>query len=118
MHDLEAAILWLTAPELTFQSGCWRSCCGSPHQPLHIIGRMASPCFATMMRFFSQSETSGTLTMTMPKLCFVFDLDDTLYLERDFVCSGFEHVGIYAEKELGIPNFAERAWSLFVAGHR
>jgi putative hydrolase of the HAD superfamily len=54
----------------------------------------------------------------MPELCVVFDLDDTLYLERDYVRSGFEHVGIYAEKELGIPNFAERAWSLFLAGHR
>jgi putative hydrolase of the HAD superfamily len=56
--------------------------------------------------------------MTMPELCVVFDLDDTLYLERDYVRSGFEHVGIYAEKELGIPNFAGRAWSLFLAGHR
>ncbi len=56
--------------------------------------------------------------MTKPEFCVVFDLDDTLYLERDYVRSGFEHVGIYAEKELGIPNFAECAWSLFLAGHR
>jgi putative hydrolase of the HAD superfamily len=56
--------------------------------------------------------------MTVPEFCVVFDLDDTLYLERDYVRSGFEHVGIYAEKELGIPNFAECAWSLFLAGHR
>jgi dTDP-4-amino-4,6-dideoxygalactose transaminase/FMN phosphatase YigB (HAD superfamily) len=56
--------------------------------------------------------------MTIPELCVVFDLDDTLYLERDYVRSGFEHVGIYAEEELGIPNFAKRAWSLFLAGHR
>ncbi len=56
--------------------------------------------------------------MTMPELCVVFDLDDTLYLERDYVRSGFEHVGIYAEKEFGIPNFAESAWNLFQAGHR
>jgi putative hydrolase of the HAD superfamily len=54
----------------------------------------------------------------MPELCVVFDLDDTLYLERDYVRSGFKQVGIYAERELGIPNFRERAWSLFLAGHR
>jgi len=56
--------------------------------------------------------------MTKPEFCVVFDLDDTLYLERDYVRSGFGYVGMYAEKELGIPNFAECAWSLFLAGHR
>jgi putative hydrolase of the HAD superfamily len=71
-----------------------------------------------MMQFFFQSETSRTLTTTMPEVCVVFDLDDTLYLERDYVRSGFKQVGIYAEKELGIPDFTERAWSLFLAGHR
>src|SRR5258708_29840124 len=71
-----------------------------------------------MMQSFFQSKTSRTMTMTMPELCVVIDLDDTLYLERDYVRSGFEHVGIYEEKELGIPNFAECAWSLFQAGHR
>lgn len=54
----------------------------------------------------------------MPELCVVFDIDDTLYLESDYVRSGFEHVGLCAEKELGIANFAERGWSLFSAGHR
>src|SRR5260370_41946447 len=58
------------------------------------------------------------MRMTMSELWVVFGLDDTLYLERDCVGSGFEHVGIYAEKELGIPNFAECAWRLFLAGHR
>src|SRR6266705_2275465 len=67
-----------------------------------------------------QSSSQGELSQatTMPKHCLVFDLDDTLYLERDYVHSGFEHVGAYTERELGIPNFAERAWSLFSAGHR
>jgi putative hydrolase of the HAD superfamily len=54
----------------------------------------------------------------MPELCVVFDIDDTLYLESDYVRSGFEYVGRCAEKELGISNFAERGWSLFTAGHR
>jgi putative hydrolase of the HAD superfamily len=52
------------------------------------------------------------------EVCVVFDLDDTLYLERDYVRSGFKHVGIYAARELGIPDLAERAWNLFLAGHR
>ncbi len=51
-------------------------------------------------------------------LCLAFDIDDTLYLEREYVRSGFEHVGRWAKKELGIEKFAERSWSLFVAGHR
>lgn len=71
-----------------------------------------------MMLFFFRNETLQTMTMTTPELCVVFDIDDTLYLEREYVRSGFRHVGRYVEKELGIPDFAERAWSLFLAGHR
>jgi putative hydrolase of the HAD superfamily len=33
----------------------------------------------------------------------IFDMDDTLYLERDFVLSGFAAVADWAETELGIP---------------
>jgi len=44
----------------------------------------------------------------------VFDLDDTLYLERDFVRSGFHAV----EKSTGIPGFFETAWGLFEQGER
>lgn len=44
----------------------------------------------------------------------VFDLDDTLYLERDFVRSGFQAVG----KSTGIPGFFEAAWGLFEQGER
>jgi putative hydrolase of the HAD superfamily len=54
----------------------------------------------------------------MPDMCVVFDLDDTLYLERDYVRSGFRHVGLWAQKELGIPDFSDRAWELFEAGRR
>jgi putative hydrolase of the HAD superfamily len=48
--------------------------------------------------------------------CIVFDLDDTLYLERDYVRSGFRAVGTWAESALGVPDFADRAWRLFEAG--
>ena len=34
----------------------------------------------------------------------VFDLDDTLYLERDYVISGFRAVASWAESELGVPS--------------
>ena len=70
------------------------------------------------MRFSFQPEKSRTSSTTVHELCAVFDLDDTLYLERDYVRSGFKQVGLYAEQELDIPDFAERAWSLFLAGHR
>ena len=50
----------------------------------------------------------------------IFDLDDTLYPERDYVLSGFRAVSGTAEKQLGIP--AERGFSelrdLFNAGAR
>lgn len=48
----------------------------------------------------------------------VFDLDDTLYLERDFVLSGFEAVGAWFEQEYGIPGLGERCQALFCAGKR
>lgn len=54
----------------------------------------------------------------MSKPCAVFDLDDTLYLERDYVRSGFEHVGRYADENLGTRDFAGRAWQLFSQGVR
>jgi putative hydrolase of the HAD superfamily len=48
----------------------------------------------------------------------VCDLDDTLYLERDYVASGFRAVGEWAEKQLSLPKFGDVAWRLFEAGHR
>jgi putative hydrolase of the HAD superfamily len=46
--------------------------------------------------------------------CVVFDIDDTLYLERDYVCSGFRSV----EATSGITGLAWTCWQLFVAGIR
>lgn len=43
----------------------------------------------------------------------VFDLDDTLYLERDFSRSGYQVVGAWAREELGVEGFADRIWRLF-----
>lgn len=54
----------------------------------------------------------------MTTLCVVFDLDDTLYLERDYVRSGFQAVGEWAQRWLEIPDFATRAWSRFQQGKR
>ncbi len=48
----------------------------------------------------------------------VFDLDDTLYLERDFVRSGFRAVDAWLAREHGRDGFLERAWALFEAGTR
>jgi putative hydrolase of the HAD superfamily len=50
--------------------------------------------------------------------CIAFDLDDTLYLERDYVRSGFEAVGKWAAATLGIQHFSESAWRLFEQGLR
>lgn len=54
----------------------------------------------------------------MAVACVAVDLDDTLFLERAYVRSGFEAVGAWAEQALGIPGFAERAWAAFEAGRR
>lgn len=48
----------------------------------------------------------------------VFDLDDTLYLEVDFVRSGFHSVGEWCRRELRVDGFEETAWRLFCAGRR
>lgn len=48
----------------------------------------------------------------------VLDLDDTLYLERDYVRSGFEAVGRHLQTVHGIDGFAAMAWSLFEQGKR
>jgi glycosyltransferase involved in cell wall biosynthesis/FMN phosphatase YigB (HAD superfamily) len=48
----------------------------------------------------------------------VLDIDDTLYLERDYVRSGFDAVGAWARAELGVDDLGERAWAAFEAGVR
>jgi putative hydrolase of the HAD superfamily len=54
----------------------------------------------------------------MQTLCLVFDIDDTLYLERDYAYSGFKAVGSWAQTHLGIEGFAENATQLFQSGAR
>jgi putative hydrolase of the HAD superfamily len=48
----------------------------------------------------------------------IFDVDDTLYLERDYVRSGFAAVSHHIKNQYGIPGFAEVAWRLFEDGLR
>lgn len=48
----------------------------------------------------------------------VFDLDDTLYPESDFVHSGFAAVDTWLRTNHGVEGFDERARALFAAGHR
>ncbi|MDD3579946.1 MAG: HAD family hydrolase [Desulfobacca sp.] len=56
----------------------------------------------------------------MPLRLIVFDLDDTLYLERDFVKSGFKAVGDYLHSLGTIDSdaFFKTAWALFEDGAR
>ena len=48
----------------------------------------------------------------------VLDIDDTLYLERDYVRSGFAAVGAWASTELGVDGLGDHAWAAFEAGVR
>lgn len=54
----------------------------------------------------------------MHELCVVFDIDDTLYLERDYVGSGFRAVGRLAQDRWGLPGLERRCRDLFDAGVR
>jgi putative hydrolase of the HAD superfamily len=54
----------------------------------------------------------------MMPVCVVFDLDDTLILERDYVLSGFTAVGSWAQKQFRIHDFASRACRALAAGRR
>lgn len=48
----------------------------------------------------------------------VFDLDDTLYLERDFAFSGFKAAGDWYAGQSGLQGLAERCEALFNEGRR
>jgi putative hydrolase of the HAD superfamily len=48
----------------------------------------------------------------------VFDIDDTLYLERDYIRSGFIDVGQWLHATQGVIGFAERAFELHEQGVR
>ena len=53
----------------------------------------------------------------MSGLVLVFDLDDTLYPEREFALSGFAAAGRWAEAELGIAGLAADMTRLLDGGH-
>src|SRR5690625_4654592 len=48
----------------------------------------------------------------------VFDMDDTLCLERDYVLSGFAAVGEHLQAYHGLKYFYETATAHFEQGHR
>lgn len=48
----------------------------------------------------------------------VLDLDDTLYLERDFALSGFAAVGRHLEEHHGVSGYAGECARLLCEGHR
>lgn len=80
-----------------------------------MTGARASACFVMMQRSSARLER---LNKAGHPLVIVCDLDDTLYLERDYVASGFRAVGEWAEMQLSLPEFGKVAWQLFEAGHR
>ncbi len=49
-------------------------------------------------------------------MCVVFDIDDTLYLERDYVRSGFRAVGSWVQRWLRVDGFESVCWREFEAG--
>lgn len=53
-----------------------------------------------------------------PDAFVVFDMDDTLYLERDYVRSGFTAVGAHVEQAFGVVGFGSTLWEGFELGVR
>lgn len=54
----------------------------------------------------------------MEKKLIVFDVDDTLYLEREYVRSGFSAVDTYLRKSRDVRGFFQIAWEAFLMGRR
>lgn len=50
--------------------------------------------------------------------CIAIDLDDTLFLETEYVRSGFEAVGEFVHDGYGIEGFGVRCWEIFSTGVR
>lgn len=48
----------------------------------------------------------------------VFDLDDTLFPEHEFVLSGFQSVSDWVKSKYGISDFFDIAWKFFHEGNR
>lgn len=57
-------------------------------------------------------------SLILPNKIIVFDMDDTLYLERDYVKSGFAKVSNWISTEFNKQDFFEIAWNLFCKGER
>lgn len=51
-------------------------------------------------------------------LVVVVDLDDTVYLERDYVASGFASVDRFVRRRYGVTGFGAAAWRRFRDGRR
>jgi len=51
-------------------------------------------------------------------LCVVFDVDDTLYLEADYVRSGLQAVDTWVRSSRALSGLGGAAWRQFLAGHR
>lgn len=65
----------------------------------------------------SRDRRSLRSTLSRPKVL-VLDVDDTLYLERDYVRSGFIAVGCYIRHEFAGEGFDAACWELFERGAR
>jgi putative hydrolase of the HAD superfamily len=69
--------------------------------------------------FDAPSDSERTANVTLLDVdSIVLDIDDTLYLERDYARSGFIAVDRWAHQELGTDDFGSRAWAAFEAGAR
>src|SRR5690606_9627340 len=76
------------------------------------------PCSSLplVLFFLDTTATPATCTLSLHDALPIFD--DTLYLERDYVRSGFHAVGEHLRRTHGVDGFSRRAWELFESGHR
>ncbi len=78
----------------------------------HVGYQENSSCNGTIYSRFDQSVCISEGDDTQPIKGVIFDLDDTLYSEKQYVRSGYKKIADYLGKE----NAAEKLWAYFEAG--
>ena len=55
-------------------------------------------------------------SLITPEYSVVFDLDDTIYYEQDYVFSGFQAIGEYLKIHFGYDQVYQKLYRFFLAG--
>jgi putative hydrolase of the HAD superfamily len=71
-----------------------------------------------MTKLFTFQPIGCPPPISEKRFCVVLDLDDTLFLERDYVQSGFAAVDEWVARKYSVTGFGAHCWHLFEEGAR